>query len=105
MNSGLWRGERPSLRKTRPISKTRSKPATTRRFRYSSGAIRRKSSTSSALWWVVKGLASAPPGMGWKIGVSTSMKSRSSNQRRHSETSLERASSVERASGVTQVST
>ena len=37
---------------------------------------------SSALWWVVNGLASAPPGIGWKIGVSTSMKPRSSSQRR-----------------------
>ena len=41
---------------------------------------------SSALWWVVNGLASAPPGIGWKIGVSTSMKSRSSSQRRVSDT-------------------
>ena len=29
---------------------------------------------SSALWWVMKGLAAAPPGMGCIIGVSTSRK-------------------------------
>ncbi len=37
---------------------------------------------SSALWWVVNGRASAPPGSGWKVGVSTSMKPRSSRNRR-----------------------
>ena len=26
----------------------------------------------SALWWVTNGLADAPPGIGWRIGVSTS---------------------------------
>ncbi len=67
--------------------------------------MRRKSSWSSALWWVVNGLASAPPGIGWKIGVSTSMKSRSSSHRRQRETIFDRASRAARASGVTQVST
>ena len=37
---------------------------------------------SSALWCVVNGRACAPPGIGWKIGVSTSMNPRSSSQRR-----------------------
>ena len=27
---------------------------------------------SSALWWVVNGVAVRPPGMGWNTGVSTS---------------------------------
>ncbi len=40
---------------------------------------------SSELWWVTNGLAWAPPGMGWKIGVSTSTNPRSSSQRRMSE--------------------
>ena len=38
---GVVRVESPSLRKLRLISNTRSKPPTTRRFRYSSGATRR----------------------------------------------------------------
>ena len=58
VNSGLCRGDSPSLRNTRPISKTRSNPPTTSRLRYSSGAIRRYRSTSRALWWVTNGLAS-----------------------------------------------
>ena len=41
VNSGLWRTLKPSLRKLRLISKTFSKPPTMRRFRYSSGAMRR----------------------------------------------------------------
>ena len=64
VNSGLCRGDSPSLRNTRPISKTCSKPPTTRRFRYSSGAMRRYRSMSRALWWVTNGLAAAPPGHG-----------------------------------------
>ena len=32
---------------------------------------------SSELWWVMNGRADAPPGMGWRIGVSTSMYPRS----------------------------
>lgn len=74
MNSGLWRGLSPSLRKLRLISKTLSKPPTTSRLRYNSGAMRRKSGMSSALWCVAKGLAVAPPGIGCIIGVSTSRK-------------------------------
>ena len=38
MNSGLCRGDRPSLRKLRLISKTRSRPPTMSRLRCSSGA-------------------------------------------------------------------
>ena len=63
----------PSLRKLRLISNTFSKPPTTRRFRYSSGAMRRNSSMSSALWCVTNG-REAPPGIGCIIGVSTSRK-------------------------------
>ena len=44
VNSGLCRVEMPSLRKLRLISNTFSKPPTTRRFRYSSGAMRRNRS-------------------------------------------------------------
>ena len=39
VNSGLCRGDSPSLRNTRAISKTFSMPPTTSRLRYSSGAI------------------------------------------------------------------
>ncbi|MNV62388.1 hypothetical protein D3C71_1549330 [compost metagenome] len=56
------------------ISNTRSKPPTIRRLRYSSGAMRRYISCSSALWCVTNGLALAPPGMGCSMGVSTSRK-------------------------------
>ena len=45
------------MRNTRPISNTFSKPPTTSRLRYSSGAMRRYRSMSSALWWVTNGLA------------------------------------------------
>ncbi len=86
VNSGLCRGDSPSLRNTRPISKTFSKPPTTSRLRYSSGAMRRYRSMSRALWWVTNGRAAAPPGIGWKTGVSTSTKPRSSSQRRIRET-------------------
>ena len=41
MNSGLWRGLTPSLRNTRPSSKTRSNPPTTSRLSHSSGATRK----------------------------------------------------------------
>ena len=74
MNSGLWRVSMPSLRKTRDISKTFSKPPTISRFRWSSRAMRRYISMSSALWCVMKGRAVAPPDSGWSTGVSTSMK-------------------------------
>ena len=53
---------------------------------------------SRALWWVTNGLAVAPPGMGWSIGVSTSMKPRSSSQRRIRLTT--RLRSDERAPGL-----
>ena len=95
----------PSLRKIRAISKTRSNPPTTSRLRYSSGAMRRYRSMSSALWCVVNGLAAAPPGIGWKIGVSTSRKSRSSRQRRVSDMMRLRCLKARRASSVTHRST
>src|SRR5580698_594836 len=57
VNSGLCCVDTPSLRKFRLISYTRSKPPTVRRLRYSSGAMRRYMSTSSALWCVLKGRA------------------------------------------------
>ena len=72
VNSGLWRVEMPSFLKLRLISNTRSTPPTTRRLRYSSGAMRRYRSMSSALWCVLNGRATAPPGIGCIIGVSTS---------------------------------
>ena len=105
MNSGLWRVDTPSLRKTRPISNTFSKPATVSRFRYSSGAILRYRSRSSALWWVVNGRALAPPGIGWKMGVSTSIAPRSSKKERVSEIIRLLVLKASRASGVTQRST
>jgi hypothetical protein len=72
VNSGLWRVEIPSFLKLRLTSNTFSNPPTVRRLRYSSGAMRRKSCMSSALWCVLKGLAAAPPGIECSIGVSTS---------------------------------
>ena len=100
MNSGLCIEETPSFRKFRLISNTRSKPPTTRRFRYSSGAMRRKRSTSSALWWVTKGRAAAPPAMGCIIGVSTSTYPRSSRKRRMADTIALRRTKVRRTSGL-----
>ena len=61
VNSGLCLGERPSLRKSLPISYTRSSPPTISRFRYSSVATRRYIVRSSALKCVTNGRASAPP--------------------------------------------
>ena len=87
----------PSLRKLRLISNTRSKPPTTRRFRYSSGAMRRNICWSSALWWVTKGLALAPPGIGCSIGVSTSRKPCSTMKLRIELTALLRATKRARA--------
>ena len=72
MNSGLCDRSTPSLRKFLLISKTRGMPPTSRRFRYSSGAMRMKRVMSSVLWCVVKGAAAAPPAMGCSMGVSTS---------------------------------
>ena len=60
---------------------------------------------SRALWCVVNGRAWAPPGIGWKIGVSTSMNPRSSSQRRVRLTIRLRAMSVVRLSGLAQRST
>ena len=60
---------------------------------------------SRALWCVVNGRARAPPGIGWKIGVSTSMKPRSSNHRRMRLTIRLRARNVARVSGLAQRST
>ena len=60
---------------------------------------------SRALWWVVNGRACAPPGMGWKIGVSTSMNPRSSNHRRVRLSTWLRATKVARASGLAHRST
>ena len=57
----------------RPISYTRSKPPTTKRFKCSSVAMRIYMSISKVLWWVIKGRAVAPPEMVLSTGVSTSM--------------------------------
>ena len=73
VNSGLCLGSRPSLRKMRPISYTRSRPPTISRFRGSSVAIRIYISMSRVLWWVMKGRAVAPPEMVFSTGVSTSI--------------------------------
>src|SRR5712671_4287170 len=73
VNSGLCCVEIPSLRKLRLISYTRSRPPTTNRFKYSSGAMRKYKSISRVLWWVTNGFAAAPPASGCIIGVSTSM--------------------------------
>jgi hypothetical protein len=51
---------------------------------------------SRALWWVTNGLANAPPGTGWKIGVSTSTKPWSSNHRRMSDSSRLRSTNTGR---------
>src|SRR5205823_200483 len=80
----------PSFLKLRLISNTFSSPPTTRRLRYSSGAILRYRSMSSALWCVLKGRAAAPPGIGCIIGVSTSRKPRATKNSRIACTSLER---------------
>ena len=82
VNSGLCWVEIPSFRNERLISYTRSSPPTTSRLRYSSGAMRRYSGMSRALWWVTNGRAVAPPGMGCIIGVSTSRKPRASRNDR-----------------------
>ena len=91
----------PSLRKLRLISKTRSTPPTVSRFRYSSGAMRRKSVMSSVLWCVTNGRASAPPASGCIIGVSTSRNPRASRNRRIPATTLARTSNTRRESGLT----
>jgi hypothetical protein len=63
---------RPSFRKLRANSNTRSRPPTINRLRYSSGAMRRYRSIPRALWWVMNGRAVAPPEIGCRVGVSTS---------------------------------
>ena len=49
-------------------------PPTIRRFKCSSVAMRMYMSISRVLWCVMKGRAFAPPAMGLKTGVSTSIK-------------------------------
>ena len=72
VNSGLWVMSMPSFRNWRPISYTRSMPPTTSCFRYSSGAMRMYSCMFRSLWNVMNGLAVAPPGIMFIMGVSTS---------------------------------
>ena len=74
VNSGLCRVDKPSFLKLLFISKTLSKPPTKSLFKYNSGAILKNKSRSRALWCVTKGLATAPPGIGCIMGVSTSIK-------------------------------
>ena len=59
--------------------------------------MRRNICWSSALWWVTNGLALAPPGIGWSIGVSTSMKPCSTMKRRIDDSVLLRAAKRARA--------
>ena len=101
MNSGLCWVEIPSFLKLRLISNTRAMPPTVSRFRYSSGAMRRYSFMSSALWCVENGRARAPPAIGCIIGVSTSRKPRASKKRRIAETVRLRISNTRRESGLT----
>ena len=58
---GVVRAVDALVAEVRPISKTRSKPPTISRLRYSSSAMRRYSGMSSALWCVTNGRAAAPP--------------------------------------------
>ena len=80
VNSGLCLVDSPSFLKLLLISNTLSKPPTNNLFKYNSGAILRNKSLSKALCLVIKGLATAPPGIGCIIGVSTSIKSLSFNE-------------------------
>ena len=82
MNSGLCRGDTPSLRNTRPISNTRSAPPTINRFRCVSRAMRRNMSMPRASWWVTNGVANPPDGTWCSTGVSTSMNPRASSDSR-----------------------
>ena len=71
----------PSFRKFRLISNTRSKPPTTSRLRYSSGATLRYRSMSSALWCVTNGRAlPLRRECSCIIGVSTSSNPRASKE-------------------------
>mmetsp|Transcript_10495 Transcript_10495/g.20734 ORF Transcript_10495/g.20734 Transcript_10495/m.20734 type:complete len:232 (-) Transcript_10495:40-735(-) len=67
----------PSFLNCLPISYTLSIPPTTSIFRYNSGATRIYNCISKSLWYVMNGLAVAPPGIMFIIGVSTSRKPRS----------------------------
>ena len=58
-------------------------------------------SMSSALWWVMKGRAVAPPDSGWSTGVSTSVKPRPARKPRMPASVRVRTSAIRRASGVT----
>ena len=60
---------------------------------------------SRALWWVTNGLAAAPPGTGWRTGVSTSMKPWASRKRRMALMAAKRISKTRRASSLTMRST
>ena len=101
VNSGLCFRDTPSLRKMRPISNTRSNPPTSRRFSRSSVAMRRKKSTSSALWCVLKGRAAAPPAVFSNTGVSTSINCCASRNRRMCDTIRDRSNSRARDSAFT----
>jgi len=65
----------PSFLKTRPISKTLSKPPIINYFKYSSGAILNSRFYFKLSERVKNGLAKAPPAYAFNIGVSTSKKS------------------------------
>mmetsp|Transcript_25117 Transcript_25117/g.50055 ORF Transcript_25117/g.50055 Transcript_25117/m.50055 type:complete len:345 (-) Transcript_25117:211-1245(-) len=84
----------------RPTSYTRSKPPTTRRFRWSSVAMRRVRSRPRELWWVEKGRASAPPGADWRTGVSISRNPRESRKRRRVDWMTARERKTERTDGL-----
>jgi hypothetical protein len=56
---------------------------------------------SSALWWVMKGRAAAPPALASSTGVSTSVKPRSVSTRRVVAITVERMSNTRRDSGLT----
>ncbi|CAB4711409.1 unannotated protein [freshwater metagenome] len=90
MNSGLCFALIPSLRKTRPNSKTRSMPPMTSLFRKSSGAIRIIKSWPRALCRVTNGRAVAPPASAANTGVSTSRNPRASRATRMPEIASDR---------------
>ena len=100
VNSGLCFGEMPSLRNTLPMSYTFSMPPTMQRLRNSSTEMRRYSSRSSALWWVVNGREPAPPASDCSAGVSTSMKLRSFSHLRISNTIVWRLMNRSRVSSL-----
>jgi len=67
----------PSFLKTLPSSKTRSNPPIMSYLRYSSGAILSSRFYLRVSLRVKNGLAKAPPAYEFRMGVSTSRKSRS----------------------------